>query len=169
MRITIPNHLRNIEVINQMYSMLSSYAKDYGNDVNSNFDILDNRAYDYIYEFLKIVLPENDEPTNRYLANLFYKCKGTTKVFDYLEDYMGLVYEDKPEYNIDRLVIKFESVTGTNLLNFVPALTNFLNALLYFNDLKIAIDKFKLCITSNISNRSSNMCVYYKDNYFEFK
>lgn len=75
MRITIPNHLRNIEVINQMYSMLSSYAKDYGNDVNSNFDILDNRAYDYIYEFLKIVLPENDEPTNRYLANLFYKCK----------------------------------------------------------------------------------------------
>lgn len=168
MRITIPTHLRNLDIVDQMYKMMVEYTKEYG-DISSDSNSLENRAYDFIYEFLNIVLPDNDEPTNRYLASLFYKSKGTLSILDYLEKYLGLIYKEKPIYNIDRLELNFESVSGSNLLNFTPALINFLNALLYFDELNILIDKFKLQISSSLSNKSSNMCIFYKESNFEFK
>lgn len=130
---------------------------------------LEEKSFDYIYDFIKIIYPDNDEPTNRYIASMLYRSKGTTKVFEVIEKYLGLVYKEDPEYTINELNLSFEYVTGSNILNFKPALINTLNTLLYFNDLKILINIFKLQISSGMSNRSANNCVFYKESYFEFK
>lgn len=172
MIIYIPQHLQDIKVVKQMRNMISEYLtnEEYGalhgiEDMN----IIVEKSFDYIYDLLNVVLPDNDEPTNRYLAMLFYELKGTPKLLTYLEKYLGLIYREDPVYDINSLTLNFEEVSGNDLNSFKPALTNFLNALLYFNELHIAINIFKLMITSGMSNKSSNACVLYKENYFEFK
>lgn len=171
MTVVIPSHLRNVEVINQMYILMTAYMNYYATDPVdlASESSLEEKAFDYIYDFIKIIYPDNDEPTNRYIASMLYRCKGTTKVFEVIEKYLGLVYKEDPEYNIDKLSLSFDYVGGSNLLNFKPALINTLNTLLYFNELKVLINIFKLQISSSMSNKSTNMCVFYKDSYFEFK
>lgn len=169
MTIRFPSHLTNIELVNQMYKMMYEFLSNHAIDINTDLTVLDQKAYDYIYDLIKIIFPDNDDPTNRYLANIFYECKGTTKVFELIEKHLGLVFKSKPEYNINNLKLDFESVSGSNINNFTPALTNFINALLYFHELEILINIFKLNISSNMSNRSANMVACYKESYFEFK
>lgn len=171
MTINIPSHLTNITIIDQMYKMMVEYNKNYGIKMEDvvDYNKLEEKSYDYINDMINIIFPDNDSATNNYISNLFYQCKGTLKVFDLIEEHLGLEYAEPPEYDIDSLTIKFESVSGTDLLSFNPALINFLNTLLYFNDLSIVVNIFKLNISSDMSNKSSNTCVYYKKNYFEFK
>lgn len=169
MTIRFPSHLTNIELVNQMYKMMSEFLANHALNIETDLEVLDQKAYDYVYDLIKVIFPDNDDPTNRYLANMFYECKGTTKIFELIEKYLGLVYKDDPFYNIDKLRLNFHSVSGSNINNFKPALTNFINALMYFHDLEIILNIFNLNITSDMSNRSSNMCICYKESYFEFK
>lgn len=171
MTINIPKHLTNIKLISQMHSMMIEYINSYGSlSTNSmNNYLLEDKSYDYINDLISMIFPDNDKYVNLYISNMFYRCKGTIKVFELIEKYLGLKYKSDPVYNIDSLRIEFEYVNGSDLLSFNPSLTNFLNTLLYFNDLSIIVNIFKLNVSSSLSNKSSNICVYYKKSYFEFK
>lgn len=170
MILAIPSHLTNLKIIDQMQKMLVDYYSDNNglpdDGMNSYFE---DKAYDYIKELFSIIFVEQDEAISNYLVNLFYECKGTTKIFDLMEKYLDVEYLTQPKYDIDTLVINFKVVKGTDITRFKPALENFLNSLLYFDEIKIAIDVFKLYVTSNIFNKSANNCIYYKESYFEFK
>lgn len=169
MKINVPKHLIDIKIVNQMYKMMTAYSKmnNTSDIINSDITSLEEKAFDYIYELLRLIYPANDDPTNRYLAFRFYECKGTREILSMLERYLGLVYKEEPKYNINVLELNFESVKGTNIQNFNPALINFLNALLYFNSLFIVIDIFKLYIDGEMSNKSANAFIYYKESHFE--
>lgn len=169
MIIAIPSHLKNLKLINQMTKMMEEYSKNFYKDpIESTDDYLDDKAFDYILDLIKVLFPDYDQVTINYLSHLFYECKGTKKIFELIEKHLGLKYLEDPKYDIDTLNFSFSEVHGSNLSVFLPAFTNFVNALLYFDELKIAIDVFKLYITSNVSNESTNNCVCYKECYFEF-
>lgn len=154
MKIFIPKYLRSIKIIDQLYNLV----RIYGEITSEPSDIFSNYRYtiktDPVRAFLNSRIPEEIgedglsyvKGTNQlyhnvvtYLAELFYEVKGTTKVFDYMTEYLdlGSTTDVWYKYSPQRLEMTLNTSGITDTAQFSQLLTNFLGSLLYFSELSI--------------------------------
>jgi len=160
MKIHVPIHLRKIEVIDQMCKMIEEYGENFYIDTTDSFE---NYYYylklDPVKRFLNLCISRSDlysgqdyEVVINYLSRLFYSVKGTIKVFEYMRRYLGLNFEGDIIYTTKYIEFKLSDISLTDEKMFYQYLKEFLDALLYFQELRIIIDAVNLVLSGNINN-----------------
>lgn len=165
MKIYIPKHLRDIELINRLYKMIIEQSKQDEGSKDSFSDYQWSLSNDPVKRFIDLCLPKDlvdRQDTINYLSALFYSVKGTYKVFDHLI-YHNLIDSSRSRITYTAREIKIEiSKIGVNKEIFCSALEDFLEALLYFESLKIYIDDIDLEMTGNLTTQLNHGEVYYQ-------
>ena len=97
MKIYIPNHLRKINVVDQMCRMIEEYGNYYTEYVDPYYYYYYSLDFDPVKRFLGICLSgsitNKDQLDNvvNYLTAVFYSIKGcSNKIFEYLSSFVGL-------------------------------------------------------------------------------
>lgn len=183
MKIYIPQHLREVDIIDQLYRMIEAYGKEYSNTTNDSFSGYQNyRVDDPVKKFLELCISEDSIGENqdydeviRYLSKLFYSVKGTIKIFDYIATFLGLDLDGDILYDGQTITMNFINLNVPNEALFYESLRNFLDALICYVELNTNIDTVDLTIQSNFINyiggnlRSYNKITVdpYEINYWE--
>lgn len=169
MKVYIPSHLRKIEIIDQMARMIQEYSNHY---YENNYDSFDDYYYslknDPVKKFLNICISEDDissdqdyEDVINYLSRLFYSVKGTIKVFDYMKSFLGLKFEGEIIYTTKYIEFTLSEVSLSDENLFYESLKDFLDSLLYYQELKTNIGNINLILTGDIDNYvGSNITCY---------
>jgi len=175
MEIFIPNHLRRIVVVEQLYEMIQEYSENYYEDVTSSFD--DYQYYqklDAVKRFIGMVYEKPDDISDEeyesivnYLSRLFYSVKGTLKVFDFIEEYLDLEIEDL-SYTIRELSITIKNLDTTDVTKFYENLEEFCAALLYFEEFNATIETINLVVDSEIITKVSADVIPYNTEEFTY-
>lgn len=169
MKVYIPSHLRNIEIVDQMAKMIQEYSTNYYEQSTDSFgDYYYSLKNDPVNKFLNLCISEDDitgdqtyEDVINYLSRLFYSVKGTIKVFDYMKSFLGLKFEGDIIYTTELIEFNLSEVTISDENLFYESLKNFLDALLYYQRLETNIGTTNLVLTGNISNYiGSNLICY---------
>lgn len=166
MKIYIPRHLLKLPLINSMAKMITEYANIAQEDEWQDDWLMRN---DPVRKFLDICITEKmiGEGQDRdsvisYLTKLFYSVKGTLKVFDYIQEYLELDIVGDINYNVDYISLMVTNISQTDETGFSESLKGFLDALIYFRDFKLEMDKVDLTIESSISNNVGGTSLTYK-------
>lgn len=160
MKIYIPDHLKSLKIIEQMDQMIKEYSSKY---YTSNSDSFNDYYYslmsDPVKKFVSLCISKDSinesqdyEEVINYISKLFYSVKGTIKVFDYMKTYLGLVFEGDLVYSTQYIEFKLSDLTLSDENLFYESLTDFLDALLYYRELRINIDSIDLDLTGDINN-----------------
>lgn len=97
MKIVIPSRLTNLEIIKQLSDLLEGYGKlteKESNNISSLEGYLDDKAYDYVKEFINITDDTKDDDTVNYLVNCFYRAKGTLEIFNMMTKYLNVIFRE---------------------------------------------------------------------------
>lgn len=169
MKIFIPKNLTNIEIISQLKKMIDGYA-EYYSETQGSFD---NYYYylknDDVKRFIGLCIKEEDlnsaneySEVLNYISRLFYSVKGTPLVFDYIEKYLGIKLSNI-SYDAKTISFEIDCIETNNINMFISSFRNFLNALLYFGELKATIEMMKLIIKGEIKTNVSSGIIRYKE------
>lgn len=157
MKIYIPKHIRSLPIIDNLRKMMSAYKSD--QEVDSFSGYRDSLRVDPVYKFLSLVYPntwKNKDVDLAYLSNLFYRVKGTYKVIDFLVSF-GILGNwetftgEKASYNGRKIVIFVPKITFDKEL-YCTYLKNFLETLLFFDELYIEIGEIEIEVKGDISS-----------------
>lgn len=173
MKIYIPRNLTNIEIIHQLKVMIEGYAKYY-EETEGSFD---NYYYylknDDVKRFIGLCVREEDLDSTQeysevldYISRIFYSVKGTPLVFDYIEKCLGIKLHNIV-YTAETISFEIEEINVNNINTFIGSFRNFLNALLYFGELKSTIEVLNLIIKGEIHSNVTSGIVRYKENFIE--
>lgn len=181
MIIYIPSHLeKTIPIVKQLSSMIQGYSEEYGTqDSLGSFDYYyTHYSSDAVKKFIELCLLREDYEEDyedgyydgmiNYLTKLFYSVKGTLKVFQYMEEYLGIEFKTNTEgakfkYSINEVQFEIEEVTTTDISVYISRMKDFLSALLYYGDLGAIIDTVNLIISEEISNNGTLGINRYKE------
>lgn len=160
MKIYIPKNLLEVPIIDQMAKMLSYYSENIKSEEEYPFQYYNNsQIIDPVKEFIDLcmssqVYPESQDKDNisNYLTRLFYSVKGTVKVFELMETYLGISFSSEVNYSTEFIEFGIDKVLVDNEELFYQLLIDFLNSLLYFRELKVSSSTTDLLINGNISN-----------------
>lgn len=169
MLVRIPEHLRDLEVIDQLARLIQAYARE--KEVKA-FEDNSLSPLDYYYytsstsnvrKFLELYLPGKDFTVGiddfdgyiDYLESRFYAVKGTLNVFTYMKEYLEL--EFTYSYTPRHLSIEVYDISTEDIQIFKQYLLAFLRDLLYFfeddeegRSTEIKIDKGTLTLRGTI-------------------
>lgn len=154
MKLFIPQYLRSIKILDQLYNIVKAYSESASEPDDSFSDYYYTLKTDPVRVFLHSQIEEEVGEDGQiyvkgtkqlyqsvitYLAELFYEVKGTVKVFDYMTEYLGLGSTTTTwyKYSPQRLEITLSTTGVSDVSQFYTNLTNFLEALLYFAELSI--------------------------------
>lgn len=177
MNIYIPKHIRNIGVVGKMCDLIEAYNNSgmYVDDTGNSFE--DYYYYlktDPIIKFLHFCISKDDWQNNHpneeyesvilYISRLFYSVEGTCKVFDFMKKYLGFEITDI-KYTVKTLSFRIKSIKLVDIDEnvFYNSLLEFLNTLLYFNDLDIKIDNIDLWLSNTLRNYIGENTTTYKE------
>lgn len=165
MKIYIPKHLRNIEIIDQLYRMIEDYEEQYSSVVSTQQGSFDDyyiySGSDPVKNFLRLCIPKSSLPDNQdyeevinYLSKLFYSVKGTIQVFNYMIQYLPLDFDGEIIYDSGEITVNFENLSVENESLFYELLKKFLDALIYYTRLNTNICSGSIDLT--IQNKFQN-------------
>lgn len=158
MKIYIPKHLRNIEIIDQLYRMIEDYEEQYSSVVSTQQGSFDDYYIYYgsdpVKNFLRLCIPKSSLPDNQdyeevinYLSKLFYSVKGTIQVFNYMIQYLPLDFDGEIIYDSGEITVNFENLSVENESLFYELLKKFLDALIYHTRLNTNIGSGSIDLT----------------------
>lgn len=159
MKIYIPDHLRNIGIIDQLSRMIEEYELTYSSEslVQGSFD--DYNIYsgsDPVKNFLRLCISKPSIPEDQdynevinYLSKLFYSVKGTVQVFNYMLQYLPLRFDGEIIYDSKEITINFKDLSVENETLFYNLLKKFLDALIYYTKLNTNISSGSINLTIN--------------------
>ena len=171
MKVYIPSHLRKIEVVDQIAKMIQEYASNYHENTTDSFDdYYYSLKNDPVKKFLNLCISEdsigpdqNYEDVINYLSRMFYSVKGTIKVFDYMKAFLGLNFEGDIVYTTEYIEFNLTEISLSDENLFYESLKGFLDALLYYQELRTNIGSINLMLTGDIENYiGSNLTCYNK-------
>ncbi len=173
MKIFIPKNLTNIEIIHQLKEMIKGYA-EYYEETQGSFD---NYYYylknDDVKRFIGLCIKEEDLDSTQkysevinYVSRLFYSVKGTPLVFDYIESCLGIKLHNIT-YTAETISFDIEEINVNNINTFIGSFRNFLNALLYFGELRSTIEVINLIIKGEIHSNVTSGIIRYKETIIE--
>lgn len=178
MNIYIPQHLREIKIIDNLCRMIEGYADKFDPGRTSFDDYREYLKSDPVKNFISLCIKdpvqrENETPAElleryrdyiNYISKCFYSVKGTQVVFEYMRRYLDkLEVGEEVIYNGETLSISLKNVELSDEFIFQDALRKFLNALLYFKDFSINNNHVTLNIRSDIKNYIATGLVQYKE------
>lgn len=171
MKIYIPKHIRSIPIIDSLRKMMLEYSKRKKETVDSFSGYKDSLKVDPVYQFLNLVYPEGWEDKDTklaYLSNLFYRVKGTYKVIDFLVSFGILGSWEEPAgkatYNGRKISIYIPKIKYDRDL-YCTYLKNFLDALLFFDELFIEVGEIEMEVKGDVSSRIEHNTFNYR--YYE--
>lgn len=158
MKIYIPQHLLKLPLIKNLSDLIQAYAEERSGQGEWEDNWLDRN--DPVIKFLRLCITESMIDTSTqtldsvigYLSKLFYSVKGTSKVFEYINKYLGLDIVGDITYSVNSLSLRISNVSQTDETTFSTSLQEFLEALLYFREFHLEMDGVDLTIQSSISN-----------------
>lgn len=172
MKVYIPKHLRNLEIVDQMYNMIKSYSENYTESEDSFNLYQSNLKYDPVRVFVESRVTGDDISSDQdydtvinYLTELFYSVKGTVKVFTYMEEYLNLgVTRGSSWYTYTPaiLTVDLQNLDVPDSSVFYTQLYNFLSALLYFGMLQIE-GNLNITLKEEIVSYYGSDCLCYKE------
>lgn len=169
MKIYIPQHLKQLEIIDTLSKMILEYGKYWSGEMNSFSDFYSYLKKDPVQKFLSSCLntatlaPGQDpEVVLTYITKLFYSVKGTSKVFDYMKKYLGLNISGDIIYNPELTEIVISSIELDDESTFIESFQEFLKALLIFKDIQISIPEINLVLQDSINSTVGGQAVTYK-------
>lgn len=137
--------------------MVLKYQEDYEPEPTS-FDSYQNYSkIDPVLRFTSFCIKREEGQDDEsymsilyYVTRLFYSVRGTRKVFDYMERYLGIKFIGKPVYNIKTISFSIaEKQDWYDVSLFNSYLLDFLNCLLYYENLNYKVD-LGLTITDDL-------------------
>ena len=167
MKIYIPSHLRELELVDRLCKMIEVYSTGYYEDYNTSFSDFYEfyLKSDPVRKFLSMMIEKKEgqseeeyEDQINYISSLFYNVKGTPKVLDYIIKYLGNVINFDSStpitYNGTYLTLVIDSISIRDENLFFDSFLNFLDALLYFDrdNSMIKIKSASLIINSELKN-----------------
>jgi hypothetical protein len=76
-----------------------------------------------------------------YVTRLFYSVRGTRKVFDYIQRYLGIKFIGNPVYTVKSISFSIANdTTWYDVSLFNSYLLDFLNTLLYYESISYKVD-----------------------------
>lgn len=176
MNIYIPQYLRSIPVVDQLYRMILGYSKIYQPDTNSFDSWRLSLTSDPVDVFVRMCVKEDEfiathkdqdyEVVINYLVKLFYSVKGTSKVFEYMKKYLNLSIVGDIIYTVKTVEITFQDLSVTDEEMFYTSLINFLNSLIIFEEVRTNIGTIKLDIRDDITKYLQADLIPYKNYTF---
>ena len=162
MVIYIPNHLKNaVPILSSLSEMITTYSKEYGFSTTDSFDdYCEYYSINLVKKFIELCLEseefsDNNDKENivNYLVRLFYSVKGTSKIFDYMERFLGVVFNGEVKYSVNEVIFDIKEITVKDAQLYVDCLKGFLSALLYYGDLiaKISTINFEISEVIEVS------------------
>ena len=163
MKIYIPNHLRHLELVNQMCEMIKKYQEtgyfeEYTDPYKYYYSSVNN---DPVKKFIGICLSdrfteiEESENIVNYLTKLFYSIKGCNdKIIDCLKTHIDLEissYEFKDDKYLDLELVSIPKVVNNNEEFFVRLFNDFLKNLMLLDSINLIIKTQNLTISDNIT------------------
>lgn len=168
MKVYIPSHLESLEIIRQMKLMINEYSKYYVDALNPFDDYYYSLKSDPVKRFINICLTKESISTSQdyeevinYISRLFYSVKGTIKVFDYMKKYLKLEFEGDLVYSTKYIEFKLINLTLNDENLFYESLVEFLDTLLYYQELRININSIDLKLTGEINSEIGSTLVKY--------
>lgn len=162
MTIYIPEHLRKLEILDNLVRILETYnetEKPYElteRDLDSFFDYhYYNYTLDPVQAFVSLYV--QDEAKLHYYVNRLYSVKGTQKVleltrkFFFSDDSSIFSYS----YEVPDLKVTVGEVKTTDFDTYQKTLTHYLEYLLFFDDYRELFKKVILELSVGIKNRVS--------------
>ena len=156
MRIYVPQHLRNLEVINNLCLMVQEYQKNYKDPINSFDDYRTYMKIDPVLRFIGYCIEKTEDMDEDYYSNilnyvtrLFYSVRGTGKVFEYMSRYLGLSFEGEPVYTAKVVNFSLLEPIGEDIALFNRYLVEFLNYLLYYESLNYSIKGLQIMVSED--------------------
>ena len=168
MNIYIPKHIRKLGVVSKMCDLIEGYSVVYS--PGSFDDYYEYLKSDPVERFIKFCIPESSwtgpeeyKSCISYLSRLFYSTKGTYQVLEYMKKYLDLRITDI-KYTTKYLKLEISEVTLRDIDEkvFYDSLFDFLEALLYFENLDIKIGIINLMLGNTLRNNVSGCIVTYK-------
>lgn len=173
MLIYIPEHLRKIPVVEQMYQLLVEYSElDLEKDVQPFDNYHSYLKNDPVKQFVQLRLNEyefkskNDynEVVN-FITKLFYTVKGTERVLELMRTYLFKNQEIRSLiYSPAKLTIEFNdgTIQTSDESLFYDSLNKFLSALLFFGSFDSTVNTIDLVIEDKVENFISKNILCYK-------
>lgn len=167
MFVYIPSHLENIGVIGNTVKLLKAWIQANGFPGSRAAETFDHYYYyftaDPVKNFIRMCLTGTrntpvDPGILSYLLRLFYSVKGTPAVLDLMESELGLDFQADPEtgrkwtYRGGRIGLRLGTIRTFNLEAFVKAQSEFLGALLMYNELKADITESALRVEAELKS-----------------
>ena len=157
MRIYIPQHLKKLGIFRDLARMIMAYQAEYEPEPTSFDDYQSYSKIDPVLRFTSFCIKKEegqDEDSYMsilyYVTRLFYSVRGTRKVFDYMERYLGIKFTGKPVYTIKTINFAItEKQDWYDVSLFNSYLLDFLGCLLYYESLSYKVD-LGLTITENL-------------------
>ena len=148
MRIYIPQHLRNLGIFRDLGRMIEEYESNYQEPVSSFTDYQNYMKIDPVLRFIGFCVKKKDEQTEEeyqaileYIMRLFYSVRGTRRVLDYIERYLGIKFIGEPVYTVKTLSFSIANQTEWyDVSLFNSYLLDFLSTLLYYESISYKVD-----------------------------
>ena len=176
MKIYIPEHLRELPIIKNLYELIVGYQES-GNyeEYVSNFS--DFYGFylmsDPVKRFIQYVIPmgateDGEVYINKitYLSQLFYCVKGTHQVIEYFIKFFGHgAYLDinNIEYNGRNLKIELNNISVPDEKYFNDLLKDFFTSLLYFESFGSIVTELNLEIKDEVESNISSKNINYRE------
>ena len=162
MRIHIPIHLEKLEIISQLKKILIEYSKGglTSDGTNSLDSYLYQRSLDPVRKFLIMCIPNNQNNQLDYnvlidyYTNKFFSFRGTTKIFDILNEIKDVlnISITSYKYSVNGLDITFDKVSTSDINLFNKTISEFFSALLYYQEYVDIIKELNLNLTTEINS-----------------
>lgn len=170
MTIYIPQHLHQLEIIQTLVKMLQYYEehRDTSSEEIENFDQLYYLySLDPVKRFIEMCITEVGEDQDydtviNYYVNKFYHCKGTQRVLQMMEEALGITFESDPIYNNSNIVLQISEIKISNISTWSEALKDFLDHLLYYDQIQMTIENLRLQIQDTTEGFIGNSLILYK-------
>ena len=137
-------------IFSDLAKMVTEYeTKYYDPSAAGSFDRYQSYTkIDPVLRFVSFCIRREEDQTEEeyrivlnYVTRLFYSVRGTRRIFDYMERYLGIEFEGTPVYTIRSInfsISKKQEWYDVSLFN--SYLLDFLNYLLYFENLGYRVD-----------------------------
>jgi hypothetical protein len=128
--------------------MVEEYEKTY-EDTSTSFTGYQNyMKIDPVLRFVSFCISKKEDQTEEeyqailnYVVRLFYSVRGTRRVFDYIQRYLGIRFIGNPIYTVKSISFSIANQTEWyDVSLFNTYLVDFLNFLLYYEALSYKVD-----------------------------
>lgn len=172
MSLFIPAHLQKLEIIQQLQTLLQKYGElqSSGDQVIDFDEFYYQQSLDPVKTYIRKCIvdykyldqqeltkaynnkEEALESIINYITQCFYCCSGTQKVLDLMRSMLNVPFKGDPQLVYGGIQVEIDSIGVNDVDDYLNSFKDFLNHLLYFDDIKLVAKLMKLDIFGDLGS-----------------